>query len=67
MEKRVRSCSDLETMESRAERTGCTQRQMRADRPSKVQSLCESNESTSGIGHLSSVAHQEEVQVIIWE
>ena len=45
MEKRVRSCSDLETMKLRAERTGCTQRQMRADRPSKVQSLRESNES----------------------
>ena len=45
MEKRVRSCSDLETMKSRAEWTGCTQRQMRADRPSEVQSLRESNES----------------------
>ena len=32
-------------MESRAERTGCTQRQTRADRLSKVQSLRESNES----------------------
>ena len=45
MEERVRSCSDLETMKSRAERTGCTQRQMRANRHSKVQSLRESNES----------------------
>ena len=45
MEKRVRSCSELETMKSRAERTGCTQRQTRADRLSKVQSLRESNES----------------------
>ena len=45
MEKRVRSCSELETMKSRVERTGCTQRQMRADRPSKLQSLRESNES----------------------
>ena len=45
MEKRVRSCSELETMKSRAKRTGCTQRQMRSDRPSEVQSLRESNES----------------------
>ena len=44
MEKRIRSCSDLETMKLRAERTGCTQRQMRADRPSKVQSLRKLNE-----------------------
>ena len=45
MEKRVRSCSELETMKSRAERTGCTKRQMHADRPSKLQSLRGSNES----------------------
>ena len=32
-------------MKSRAERTGCTQRQMCADRPSKVQSLRKLNES----------------------
>ena len=45
MEKRVRSCSDFETMKSRAEWTGCTQQQMHADRPSKVQSLRKLNES----------------------
>ena len=45
MEKRVRSCSDLETMKSRAERTSCTQCQMRVDRLNEVQSLRESNES----------------------
>ena len=33
------------TMESRTERTDCTQRQTRTDRPSEVQSLRESNES----------------------
>ena len=45
MEKRVRLCSGLETMESRAEWTGCMQRQMRTDRLSEVQSLRETNES----------------------
>ena len=45
MEKRVRSCSGLETMESRAEWTGCTQRQTHTDRLSELQSLCETNES----------------------
>ena len=44
MEKRVRLCNGLETMESRAEWTACTQRQIRTDRLSEVQSPCETNE-----------------------